>query len=374
MLPSIKRRVLLLAFICFISINLIFEYLGTHPLDIERFQQVSNQVLRQDQMVEQKRATDIPFILVICGKCIICVSAVKAQVINSKTRDIFIFSTVKFILVTSSNDTYDHITAIVASWPHQYQQKLDLTHSPVWYPSTLESKMRGIYRQCATEDIFLPDMFPNLDAAIFVDTDMVFLRAPEHLWQEFELFTDHEMVGMVPCRTNSSKTLDFKCWNAGLILFNITRLRDFPGGWTQANVEVLDHHSHGLGDQDILNVVFKENPEYLHEVSCEWNYRRTQCQEGFNECPQAALRGISSLHGNAYTFMQDPLMKEVYLGLQKHNLHTSNFSATLNELQEKVKVIIKEGKPGYKFWCANATGIESVFLQQLHNHLPTINH
>ncbi|CAL4160121.1 unnamed protein product, partial [Meganyctiphanes norvegica] len=119
----------------------------------------------------------------------------------------------------------------------------------------------------------------KLDAAIFVDTDMIFLRAPGDLWPEFEHFTDQAMVGMVPCRTNSSKQLDKKCWNSGLILFNITLLKDFPGGWTQANLEVLAHLK-PYGDQEILSNLFKKIPMYLHEVSCEWNYRRTQCQEG----------------------------------------------------------------------------------------------
>ena len=36
--------------------------------------------------------------------------------------------------------------------------------------------MKNMFRVCATERLFIPDMFPSLDRAIYIDTDLIFLR------------------------------------------------------------------------------------------------------------------------------------------------------------------------------------------------------
>ena len=36
--------------------------------------------------------------------------------------------------------------------------------------------MKSMFRVCATERLFIPDMFPAMDRAIYVDTDLIFLR------------------------------------------------------------------------------------------------------------------------------------------------------------------------------------------------------
>ena len=36
--------------------------------------------------------------------------------------------------------------------------------------------MRDMQRLCATERLFIPDMFPDMEKAIFMDTDLIFLR------------------------------------------------------------------------------------------------------------------------------------------------------------------------------------------------------
>ena len=43
--------------------------------------------------------------------------------------------------------------------------------------------MKSMFRVCATERLFVPDMFPAMDRAIYVDTDLIFLRWKSHnLW------------------------------------------------------------------------------------------------------------------------------------------------------------------------------------------------
>ena len=44
----------------------------------------------------------------------------------------------------------------------------------------------------------MPSLFPSLDAAVYVDADTVFLRPPEHLWDEFLRFDHQQAVAMAP--------------------------------------------------------------------------------------------------------------------------------------------------------------------------------
>ena len=36
--------------------------------------------------------------------------------------------------------------------------------------------MRTMFRVCATERLFVPDIFPDMDRAIYIDTDLIFMR------------------------------------------------------------------------------------------------------------------------------------------------------------------------------------------------------
>ena len=36
--------------------------------------------------------------------------------------------------------------------------------------------MRSMFRVCATERLFVPDIFPDMDRAIYIDTDLIFMR------------------------------------------------------------------------------------------------------------------------------------------------------------------------------------------------------
>ena len=36
--------------------------------------------------------------------------------------------------------------------------------------------MRSMFRVCATERLFVQDMFPTIDKAIYIDTDLIFMR------------------------------------------------------------------------------------------------------------------------------------------------------------------------------------------------------
>ena len=57
--------------------------------------------------------------------------------------------------------------------------------------------MKSMFRVCATERLFVPDIFPKMQKAIYVDTDLIFLRPVEHLWDFFDHFDDDELKSVI---------------------------------------------------------------------------------------------------------------------------------------------------------------------------------
>ncbi|CAL4123450.1 unnamed protein product, partial [Meganyctiphanes norvegica] len=172
----------------------------------------------------------------------------------------------RFLVITDSKSIYEDITASFHSWSPEYQHRLSLEYHPVWYPAD-RSDVIAMYKPCSTQRLFLPSMFPQIDATIYVDTDAIFMRPPEDLWNEFVNFAPDHVMGISTeaywYKSSENKVPYYgkNGLNAGLILMNLTRLRHFPGeDWTQASMNILDQFKNDLklGDQDIINVLFNK--------------------------------------------------------------------------------------------------------------------
>lgn len=101
-------------------------------------------------------------------------------------------------MVSDSEKQYQKVVHTTDDWPTKYRNQIRFERKEVWYPPDRQD-MRTMFRVCATERLFLPDMFPELDAAIYVDTDLVFLESPDHLWDMFNGFDQVQLAAMAPC-------------------------------------------------------------------------------------------------------------------------------------------------------------------------------
>lgn len=59
--------------------------------------------------------------------------------------------------------------------------------------------MREMFHACSTERLFLHKILPSEDSAVYLDTDNIFLKPPEDLWEEFSHFDSIQMSGLSPC-------------------------------------------------------------------------------------------------------------------------------------------------------------------------------
>ena len=54
-----------------------------------------------------------------------------------------------------------------------------------------------LYAKCSAERLFLPWVLRDEDAAIYLDTDLFFMRPPEDLWQYYRQMDGDDIFGAV---------------------------------------------------------------------------------------------------------------------------------------------------------------------------------
>ena len=97
-------------------------------------------------------------------------------------------------MIADSERMFSRLVNSTSSWPEQYKKKVKFLFHDVWYPTVrilivqagvklksafpLQERqdMKSMFRVCATERLFIPDMFPAMEKAIYIDTDLIFLR------------------------------------------------------------------------------------------------------------------------------------------------------------------------------------------------------
>ena len=110
------------------------------------------------------------------------------------------------------------------------------------YPSGLE-EMVNMFRICATARLFIDKMLPNVDSGIFLDSDIVLMDNIKNLWNNFNKFTSAQVMGMAATENVYSRVEYIPYFgppgvglNAGVILMNLTRMREMAGGGLTGSV------------------------------------------------------------------------------------------------------------------------------------------
>jgi len=139
-------------------------------------------------------------------------------------------------------DEFGSIQDEIQTWDPVYQNAFSLTHHKVNWPSEFQW-MKDIYAPCVTFKFLLPDVLPQLDSIIYLDTDILFASSPRDLWNLFRNFSaenelaldqrylDEDKVN--PFNTEKVRALDKVLglhselnFNSGVSLFNLTRMRN----------------------------------------------------------------------------------------------------------------------------------------------------
>jgi UDP-xylose:glucoside alpha-1,3-xylosyltransferase len=196
------------------------------------------------------------------------------------------------------------------------------------FPEQDNKMWAKLFKPCAAQRLFFPNMLTDVDALLYIDADTLFVSPPIELYRMFNNFTEHQIAGLAPeamenssCYSKNAKIPFYGKFglNSGVKLMNLTRMRSLK--YQEKLLEFFWKYKKDLRyfDQDIMNIYFHDNPEQLFDIPCEYNYRTDFC-EPKSTC--AAEDGIKLIHGNRKKFK-----------LEYRNLIFSQIFGALEKLQ-----------------------------------------
>lgn len=69
---------------------------------------------------------------------------------------------------------------------------------PLRFPAARADEWRRLFKPCAAQRLFLPDVLPDVDALLYVDTDVLFVDGPERTWRHFGRMNSTQMAALAP--------------------------------------------------------------------------------------------------------------------------------------------------------------------------------
>ncbi|XP_069986780.1 glucoside xylosyltransferase 1 isoform X1 [Penaeus vannamei] len=288
-----------------------------------------------------------------------------------KSAVAFTNSLLRFIVCTDAVEVYRVLIEVTSMWAAEHRNRIVFERRPVWYPPG-RPDLQDVRWPCSTAKLFQAYQFQDLDAVIYIDTDVLFLVPPENLWQEFSKFDSVQVMALAaeasadpwdPPRHDQEPRHTPHGLNTGVMLMNLTRMRQFPGrGWIGEVVTAFDTFvtvMTSTPSNRLVNIIFSQYPNLVRELDCEWNYVSKLCQGGDITCPQVWKRGVSLLHGYGHHFYYDsPKFMAVYQAWRNYELATPP-KALLDTLKKNL-----EAATSGRLWpgCESIIDIDHVFI------------
>lgn len=245
------------------------------------------------------------------------------------------------------------------SWPNTFQSKFNYSMYPITFPNENAREWKKLFKPCASQRLFLPLLLKDVDSLLYVDTDILFLQPVEEIWKLLSEFNSSQLAGMAPeheeprigwyNRFARHPYYGKTGVNSGVMLMNMTRIRakhfkndmtSVPLLWGELLMPLLQKYKLNItwGDQDLLNIIFHDNPEGLFVFPCQWNYRPDHCIYGSN-CATAEQHGVFVLHGNRGVYHNDkqPAFRAIYEAIQQYPFGGDPVGALLQPLEQKLQ-------------------------------------
>ena len=167
--------------------------------------------------------------------------------------------------------------------------------------SKIDPRMKSLFKLCSTARLLMARDLPDLDTVLYFDaTDVFVLGDLGEMVQVGEamganqwaaMAWENELPGGWYFEEERGPFVMPYGVNAGTGLYSLSK-------WRRTNFTNFALHYTGdttLGDQDILNAYFAQNPQQLHRLPCKWNYMvHTHCDVEWGS--------IGVVHGNTKLF------------------------------------------------------------------------
>ena len=252
----------------------------------------------------------------------------------------------RVVALTNSVHTFGELEELLKDLPGR--QRILLEYAPQWFPMYGRDEFMVNWRPGSWSKQFLAESLPEETAAVFVDSDAVFLGPAEQLWQELAAMTPKQLVSLAPEPHYLREDRAFaglRGVNTGVVVANLTAQRAWAGGghglgWSMLyDRELNPINNYTRHDQDSVNVYLHHHPQLLREMSPRFNFIVTSCEDADTTCPECTDEGVVVLHGSDAVFyrMVDSKFLEVYRYLSEADLGASTPEHHLQEVWARLR-------------------------------------
>lgn len=145
--------------------------------------------------------------------------------------------------------------------------------NPIELMEKFEYKNQSTYVSISTYNrFFITELKPELEKAIYLDVDIIVLGDIKEL---FEQDLDSKTLGLIPDEGENEILIQFKnkfklnkYYNAGVLLIDLKQWKEKNYSEKALDFEHQNRNSLNFADQDIINVIFKDD---LKELSGKFN-------------------------------------------------------------------------------------------------------
>ncbi|CAH0397182.1 unnamed protein product [Chilo suppressalis] len=272
--------------------------------------------------------------LVCMGKCMRLITPMLKSLLHHRQNPIHFH----FIVDGSSQHTTE---ILFESWDLPdvkytcYNAQSQLIHVR-WIPNSHYSGIYGLVK------LLFPNILPaNLKQVIVLDSDLTFLCDVAELWAMFRNMTDDQFIGLV--ENESDWYYDTtKHWpalgrgyNTGIMLLDLHKIRtyvDWTSLWHNAVGSNLDRMKQTtLADQDVINAMIMKNPQFVYNISCQYNVQMSTKTLAKN-CYGEDTNNLKVIHWNSPGKYNIRIRDADYF----RNIHQSYVNFDGNLLKEKL--------------------------------------
>ena len=221
-----RNRVLVVAFVLLVLLTMFF-------------QTEINFIFEKD--------TEVVISLVACGpeKATELINSVKSALIFSALRD-----RLKFIIFCDETQQ-KYIGESLNEFRHFHEFSFDLRN--VSFPAVNTAMWINLFAPCASQRLFFPEIMPEVDALLYLDSDTLFLSPPRDFYSLFKSFTPLQIGGLTPEALNNESWYPQRSiipyyglygLNSGVKLMNLTRMRQV--GYQEKLLEIFQTYGNNL--------------------------------------------------------------------------------------------------------------------------------
>ncbi|XP_072386802.1 glucoside xylosyltransferase 1-like [Diabrotica undecimpunctata] len=312
-----------------LSIALVIFYLYSIRLinSTDILEEDFEEVVEDNEVTTERiyfKRSDIVVAVVACGDRLFeTLNMLKSALMFSKEK-------LNFIIV-SEERLIDSFNEKLGEWKAFMNNGFTFKVLPLTFPSDNPLEWKKLFKPCAAQRLFLPNLLENVDSILYMDTDTLFLTPVETVWEHFNKFNSSQMAALAPEHEDPNVG-----WynrfakhpyygklgvNSGVMLMNLTRMRAFQ--WKEYVVPIYKKYKLKItwGDQDIINIIFHYHPDKLYIYSCRFNYRPDHCMYT-SVCKPAESEGVAVIHGSRGFFHSEkqPIFQAVYRSFEEYPL------------------------------------------------------